>query len=131
MNKKIITLVFLSIILSMPLSARSLVIHYTSGSTTNILLSDEPTITFNGDSLMIRTINANMSISMVEAKYYTYSNITTGIGNVNDNVLKKDAEIYSLNGVLLIKGNTVDIDSLPKGVYIIKSGKETIKISKR
>lgn len=67
---------------------------------------------------------------------YNYNQIsfttaaTSGIADTKANGTQQPVRIYSLSGVLLDsqQGTKADLSRLPKGVYIVKTGKETKKI---
>lgn len=64
---------------------------------------------------------------------YSYSSITfttasaSGIENVDGALTMQDIRIYSLSGTLVDtqKATSADLSQLPKGVYIVKTGKNT------
>ena len=118
-------------------------------------LSDQPVTTFVNGNLVINTTNTTMEYPLKDILRYTYEGVNTGIESLeNENSvfvkqeqdklsltnLKKGTEVYlyNINGRLLdIKRSNgtdavvISISSHPQGVYIVKTGTETIKLLKR
>ena len=124
-------------------------------STVLFALAEKPITTFSNNMLVIKTSTATVEYPLAEVQRYTYEGVETGIESIDsDNGvlvkqeknklslanLKAGAEVrlYNSSGSLLqiVKSNGTDpvvisLSSRPQGVYIVKSGNETIKLMKR
>jgi len=118
-------------------------------------LADMPETTFEGELLVIKTKNAKAEYYLYNILRYTYESITNAIDlmpndrsiNINregDAVIFENlregstVQVFAANGVLLetqtATGSqplTVSIGQRPAGVYIVKSGSETIKLMRQ
>lgn len=122
-----------------------------SGSPIVIALSEHPIITYTDNTLHIKTANESIDIPVDEFSGAVFSE-TTDIkfikdpqlqmneGNICFNQLPPDSKVVvcAANGVEVMtatvdsNGQTVvEIGNLPKGVYIIKSAKQSIKITNK
>jgi len=124
-------------------------------STVLFALAEKPITTFSNNMLVIKTSTATVEYPLAEVQRYTYEGVETGIESIDsDNGvlvkqeknklslanLKAGAEVrlYNSSGSLLqiVKSNgtepvVISLSSRPQGVYIVKSGNETIKLMKR
>ena len=124
-------------------------------STVLFALAEKPVTTFSNNMLVIKTSTATVEYPLAEVQRYTYEGVETGIESIDsDNGvlvkqeknklslanLKAGAEVrlYNSSGSLLqiVKSNgtepvVIPLSSRPQGVYIVKSGNETIKLMKR
>ena len=124
-------------------------------STVLFALAEKPVTTFSNNMLVIKTSTATVEYPLAEVQRYTYEGVETGIESIDsDNgVLVKqeknklslrnlkageEVRLYSSSGSLLqiVKSNgtepvVISLSSRPQGVYIVKSGNETIKLMKR
>ncbi len=124
-------------------------------STVLFALAEKPVTTFSNNMLVIKTSTATVEYPLAEVQRYTYEGVETGIESIDsDNGvlvkqeknklslanLKAGAEVrlYNSSGSLLqiVKSNgtepvVISLSSRPQGVYIVKSGNETIKLMKR
>ena len=124
-------------------------------STVLFALAEKPVTTFSDNKLVIKTSSATIEYPLADIQRYTYEGVETGIESIeSDNSmlvkqekdklslanLKAGAEVrlYNSSGSLLqiVKSNgtepvVISLSSRPQGVYIVKSGKETIKLMKR
>lgn len=131
-----------------------LIVHLKTGAYISIPVENTPKVMFEDEIMMIGT--ESVQVRNV-AKYTFGANLEDGIDNViADNALQIDAKdidkgiivagnyncqdvrLYNTNSVELSFHKTVngrnlvvDMSSLPKGVYLLVIGGETIKIHKR
>ena len=124
-------------------------------STVLFALAEKPVTTFSDNKLVIKTSSATIEYPLADIQRYTYEGVETGIESIesdNSMLVKQEKDklslrnlkageevrLYSASGhllqVLKSKGSepvVISISSRPQGVYIVKSGKETIKLMKR
>lgn len=124
-------------------------------STVLFALAEKPVTTFSGNKLIIKTSTATVEYPLAEVQRYTYEGVETGIESIesdNSMLVKQEKDklslrnlktgeevrLYSSSGSLLqiVKSNgtepvVISLSSRPQGVYIVKSGNETIKLMKR
>ena len=156
--RRIITLslfVFMAFMTATAQNGPQLKVWKKDGSTVLYALSEQPVTTFSDNKLVIKTSNTTVEYPLAEVQRYTYEGVETGIESIDsDNGvlvkqeknklslanLKAGAEVrlYSSSGSLLqiVKSNgtepvVISLASRPQGVYIVKSGNETIKLMKR
>lgn len=125
-----------------------LVVFLKSGTKVMLPVSDEPKITFDGT--VMRVGNGDYQIENVQ-KWMVGEPELLGIENATDKESiayrdglltisdSADIHVYNAAGVeqpVKVKMQdmgirTADLSALPAGVYMIKAGKETLKIQKR
>lgn len=155
-------LLFLFIILLTAYNVQSttknyLVVETTNGDMYSFGFSDEPIITFEKQSMKIKSKGDSHSFEISDVKEYTFSETekTTGIENVQANELRINNDA---NGQVIIEGiqpNSkvrlfsidgkehmsnistsddrvhINLDSLPKGIYIVSVNSKSFKIYKK
>lgn len=125
-----------------------LVVFLKSGTKVTLPISDEPKITFDGT--VMRVGNGDYQIENVR-KWMVGEPELLDIENATDkgDIMYRDGiltvggsasvHVYNAAGVeqsVSVKNQgaglrTADLSALPAGVYVIKAGKETLKIQKR
>ncbi len=145
-----------SLVLMTSFVARSseLRIHLKNGGDLSFILDTKPVITFEGESLIVQCEDASYSAYLYEILYYEYIEIATDIESYQkkeDNLIIIDGHIlyskfpngsnvrvYSLDGMMLgsykiDNGGYVDLNltSLPKGIFILKTPLTSIKIANK
>lgn len=132
----------------------SLVIWKTNGERINILLNENPKVTFTENEMTITTKMNKVSFSATDVIRFTYEDIPTGINNVakgNDAMFSIEDEylnlsnlsqsslihIYRTDGTLLstAKANSngsakINIANFASGIYIVKTSVGNFKIHK-
>lgn len=136
--------------------ASRLVVWQKNGEKAYFDLATEPETTFGGGVLTIKAGTASVSYQLSNILRYTYENVkVTGIETLPSTYSVKVSErgdevtfrnlkagtlvnLYDLSGVLLeqrtsqdLRPVTISVVNRPTGVYIVKSGNETIKLLKR
>ena len=105
-----------------------LVFETAGGAKTSVAIS-EGTITIADGQL---TIGGQIFALSDLSKMY-FSTTTTGIAEVavDDNLNDIGCvDVYDLNGrKVLSEGDSESLSSLPKGIYIVKSGRKTYKVA--
>ena len=156
--RRIITLslfVFMAFMTATAQNGPQLKVWKKDKSTVLFALAEKPVTTFSNNMLVIKTSTATVEYPLAEVQRYTYEGVETGIESIDsDNGvlvkqeknklslanLKAGAEVrlYNSSGSLLqiVKSNgtepvVISLSSRPQGVYIVKSGNETIKLMKR
>jgi len=105
-----------------------LVFETAGGAKTSVTIS-EGTITIADGQLTI----GGHTFALSDLSKMYFSTTTTGIvevavdDNLNDNGC---VDVYDLNGrKVLSEGDSESLSSLPKGIYIVKSGRKTYKVA--
>ena len=105
-----------------------LVFETAGGAKTSVTIS-EGTITIADGQLTI----GGHTFALSDLSKMYFSTTTTGIAevavddNLNDNGC---VNVYDLNGrKVLSEGDSESLSSLPKGIYIVKSGRKTYKVA--
>lgn len=159
MRKK--TLLILLAMLMIPLwqatAGTALVVKYTDGTAkTTFLLSQKPEISFLEGTMYIKSGDGDFSFELSEVEDFHFADEGAGIKSTpldNDgsyvemldgNVVKiggngsRKVAVYDMNGkVTAAKVSTVgdiatiSLGNIPNGIYIIKYGNKSIKISKK
>lgn len=105
-----------------------LVFETAGGAKTSVAIS-EGTISIADGQLTI----GGHTFALSDLSKMYFSTTTTGIAevavddNLNDNGC---VDVYDLNGrKVLSEGDSESLSSLPKGIYIVKSGRKTYKVA--
>jgi len=155
MKKILLTATLMAFITSWSFAEPQLKVWKKDKSTVLFALAEKPVTTFSDNKLVIKTSSATIEYPLADIQRYTYEGVETGIESIDsDNGvlvkqeknklslanLKAGAEVrlYNSSGSLLkiVKSNgtepvVISLSSRPQGVYIVKSGNETIKLMKR
>ncbi len=138
MKKKIIILSFLLGIMALPLMAdndgQAIVLQMSDGTTMSYQLSADPVITFDGDNLVLETTEDELTAPYKKVISFAYTGVSTGVGKVAATGNSAPASVYTADGKLvknIRKGEVLNTEELPQGVYIVKSGKNVHKIVKK
>ena len=149
-----ITVLLLSVLCISSVKAQTLVIWQKDGSKAYYSLDELPKTTFTLDDLVITTNTSTINFPLQSILRYTYEKGTVGIDNVtsqgisvihrgNDIIVTglpkgKTIAIYSVDGKALLSrlsdGNTrqtLSLDKIPTGVYVIKAETVNYKFMKR
>ena len=138
MKKKTLILAFLLGIVSLPLMANNdgpcIVFQMSDGTTMSYLLSDDPVITFDGDNLVLKTIKDDLTAPYKKIISFSYTGVSTGVAKVAVTGKTTSTFIYTAEGKLFMKlhkGEALNTEQLPQGLYVVKSGKNVHKIVKK
>ena len=132
-----------------------LVVWQKSGEKTYFELNEMPETTFEDGLLVIRSSKASASFQLENILRYTYEGVSPSAIDLLPSeravIIAKDGDgvtfrnlpdgtsvsVYSANGVLVEQRTatasqslTISIAKRPAGVYVVKAGKETIKLMK-
>lgn len=148
MKKFIPLMLMLLVPLSLFAAGKALKVSFTDGSSATYKLSETPKVTFSGADMLITTSTASTTHARSEVANLTFvdaSDDPTAIARVKDvnNITYRfdnnsfeadgaDISVYSTSGALVTEGkNAVSLQSLRSGIYIVKAGKQAIKINKK
>ena len=133
-------------------AGRSLVVEMTDGTRSAFLLSEKPEMTFEGGDLVFRSEEAEITVAREDFAYFHFENVevsmlersssgteaefvTTGVLRVRG-VRANAVAVYTLDGSTCavdksVEGDavTVSLRSLPRGVYVVRYGATSIKMS--
>lgn len=112
------------------------------GSKTYYVVSAKPSVTFSGDNMDIRTIDASVSMKRSDVASIRISeDVTSIIANPGDtqefvgytaNRLTapgKQIEVFTLDGRLAATGfESLSTEDFRPGVYAVRAGKQTLRI---
>ena len=150
--KSRLLLILLSVVtLSAYADDARIVIKQKSGNETVLALASNPVITFSGDDMVITSSLNTISIPLADVDSYTFNDGTTAIrplvdapqyvnGHVIFSGLAKGAEvsIYTFDGRIVRRQSAdatgyadVSLGSLPKGVYVVRTPNNSIKITNK
>ena len=129
---------------------KSLFVSFTDGTRVEFALSTTPDISFADDKMTVTTTATTASYELWTVSTFTYGATTTGISQtetgrmaIEGNHIAIDGSnnkvtAYSIDGkaatvTVSVAGDktVVSLDTLPKGVYIIKVNDKAIKITRR
>ena len=132
-----------------------LVVWQKSGEKTYFELNEMPETTFEDGMLVIRSSKTTAYYQMVNILRYTYEGVGTSITDLQPSehavIIAKDGDgvtfrnlpggtsvcVYATNGILVEQRTatagqplSISVAQRPAGVYVVKAGKETIKLMK-
>ena len=157
--KKLLLLfmLFMSVRIQATDKVPGIIIELSSGKTIEIALANSPKMVFDGKKVQLTSTNENAeyeSFDIKKVKVGEVDNVDTGIkgiqvekGQINAErgfvrltgfPANEEISLFSLGGVLIrtfrtdANGScTIDVQTLPLGITIIKTQNESIKISRR
>ena len=137
-------------------SADDMVLHVwqTDGQVLKIKLDQEPTTSYDDGQLVITTLTNTLSFPLENVKRYTYANNASGLDalNATEVTFSGDGETITLTGLKpgtevalynvagqMLHSTVADssnrvsatVSNLPTGVYVVKAGNITYKITKQ
>ncbi len=140
----------LGCILAHAASGKSLFVSFSDGTRVEFALSDTPDVSFANDMMTVTTTGTTASYELWTVTTFTYGTSTTGISQtetgrttIEGNHILVDGSAnkvtaYSIDGkaapvTTSVAGDktVVSLDTLPKGVYIVKINGKAIKITRR
>jgi hypothetical protein len=144
--RKILFLLFLSV--SVIMSAESITIKQKSGNKTILDLSTNPIITFSGENMVVTNDFTSIMLPLDDIDSYVVGNVNTGILEMADTPEYHDGHVmfkgivegttvfvHSIDGKMIHKFTSdgsgileVNIGIFPKGVYIITTTENQIKV---
>ena len=137
-------------------AAKYMTLVFADGSEQSLLLSTQPAVSFNRTKLIVKFYNpvagqTDLNFNKQEVKKYFFSDEATGVASitndkdamsVQDNRIvvrgaKGAVGVFRTDGtqvqtVVKADGDTVviELDNLANGTYIVRAGKNVVKIAK-
>ncbi|MBQ7742753.1 MAG: T9SS type A sorting domain-containing protein [Bacteroidaceae bacterium] len=141
--KKIFLLILMAVMVngwwSMANAQSTLNIHTTTNGTVCFTFAEKPQVTFPSTEVMqIASTTVTVEFPYSEVEKITFNDedpTAVQTLTVRDNT--NEVRIYDLNGRLVRRNRSrdgavsVDLSTLPVGVYIVKDGKRTYKVKKQ
>lgn len=127
-----------------------LVVETNDGMTYSYVLAEKPRLSFNDTDMIITSADADASFARTDIKNFRFEDVETGIAEMKAN----SQRMTYLNGIVTIEGNgpvslydtagrqlmsgkasdsesvSINTNAYPQGTYIVRCGKQTMKIKK-
>lgn len=137
--KRTILLTALSLLLggASCFAQNTLNVHQKDGAIVSYAFSEQPLVTYTDEGIHLVTTKVEVDYPMANLEKFTFSDDPNGINEIRTAGATSDIRIYALNGKLLKTvrqqegAATFSTDELPQGVYIIKNGETTYKVTKK
>ena len=117
---------------------QTLNIHTTTQGVVSFAFTEQPTMTFTTkDVLTVSTESMSVDFPFIEVEKVTFENATDGVETLTVRDGDGQLLIFDLSGKLVRQGRAtehgaiVNLSTLRPGVYIVKDGKRTYKVTKR
>lgn len=146
---KLLGLLFVSVTGGIDVFAQNaLVLETNDGETYSYVLANKPQLTFNATEMLISSDDASASFTRTDIKNFRFEEVANAIKDV-----KADGQRMSyLHGVVTVDGTdkvilydisgrqilskraadgesvTIDLNNQPSGTYIVRSGKQSLKV---
>ena len=137
-------------------AAKYMTLVFADGSEQSLLLSTQPTVSFNRTKLIVQFDNpvagqTGLNFNKQEVKKYFFSDEATGMASITNDKdamsvqgnrivvrgAKDTVSMFRTDGtqvqtVVKVDGDTVvvSLDGLANGTYIVRAGKNVVKIAK-
>ena len=137
-------------------AAKYMTLVFADGSEQSLLLSTQPTVSFNRTKLIVKFYNpvagqTDLNFNKQEVKKYFFSDEATGVASITNDkdamsvqgnrIVVRGAKgavgVFRTDGtqvqtVVKTNGDTVviELDNLANGTYIVRAGKNVVKIAK-
>lgn len=141
MKKFTLSLAALCICGGMFAAPTALSVNLKDGTKATYALSDKPKVTFSGSDMLITAASASTTYALADVATFTFSEIAAVDDVISDSdvVYRYDGEtfeceghdirVFNLSGAQLLEGrDSVSLESLAKGVYVVLAGKQAIKV---
>lgn len=156
MKKLLLTLLFGASCMLPASAAKYMTLVFADGSEQSLLLSTQPTVSFNRTKLIVKFYNpvagqTDLNFNKQEVKKYFFSDEATGVASITNDKdamsvqgnrivvrgAKDTVSVFRTDGtqvqtVVKTDGDTVvvSLDGLANGTYIVRAGKNVVKIAK-
>lgn len=156
MKKLLLTLLFGASCMLPASAAKYMTLVFADGSEQSLLLSNYPTVSFNSTQLIVQFYDAvagqtEVNFNKQEVKKYFFSDEATDVESIADTQTgmsvqgnrivvrgaKGAVDVFRTDGtqvqtVVKTDGDTVviELDNLANGTYIVRAGKNVVKIAK-
>lgn len=137
MFKRSLTILSLFLCAAACFAQNTLNVHQKDGTVVKYGFSEKPTVTYTDTGIHLTTTKVEVDYPFANLDMFTFSDEASAIDVLKTEMANDDVRIYNTNGVLLKTVKQSDgavsfsTSELPKGIYIIKNGKTTYKITKR
>ena len=137
-------------------AAKYMTLVFADGSEQSLLLSTQPAVSFNRTKLIVKFYNpvagqTDLNFNKQEVKKYFFSDEATGVASITNDKdamsvqgnrivvrgAKDTVSVFRTDGtqvqtVVKTDGDTVviELDNLANGTYIVRAGKNVVKIAK-
>lgn len=156
MKKLLLTLLFGASCMLPASAAKYMTLVFADGSEQSLLLSTQPAVSFNRTKLIVKFYNpvagqTDLNFNKQEVKKYFFSDEATGVASITNDKddmsvqgnrivvrgAKGAVSVFRTDGtqvqtVVKVDGDTVviELDNLANGTYIVRAGKNVVKIAK-
>jgi hypothetical protein len=145
MKKSILTLLLLFCQTFLFAEGSALLVTLKDGKKAGYILSQKPSVTFEGAKLIIIVDDVSTDYDMADVSGFTFVDASeineikdlkhgdTLFEYLNGTIRSEgsDIHVYTLDGKLLKSGkSTISLIGQPSGVYVVKMNRQTIKIKK-
>lgn len=156
MKKLLLTLLFGASCMLPASAAKYMPLVFADGSEQSLLLSTQPIVSFNRTKLIVKFYNpvagqTDLNFNKQEVKKYFFSDEATGVASITNDKdamsvqgnrivvrgAKDTVGVFRTDGtqvqtVVKADGDTVviELDNLANGTYIVRAGKNVVKIAK-
>lgn len=156
MKKLLLTLLFGASCMLPASAAKYMTLVFADGSEQSLLLSTQPIVSFNRTKLIVKFYNpvagqTDLNFNKQEVKKYFFSDEATGMASITNDKdamsvqgnrivvrgAKDTVSVFRTDGtqvqtVVKADGDTVviELDNLANGTYIVRAGKNVVKIAK-
>lgn len=156
MKKLLLTLLFGASCMLPASAAKYMTLVFADGSEQSLLLSTQPIVSFNRTKLIVKFYNpvagqTDLNFNKQEVKKYFFSDEATGMASITNDKdamsvqgnrivvrgAKDTVSVFRTDGtqvqtVVKVDGDTVvvSLDRLANGTYIVRAGKNVVKIAK-
>ena len=156
MKKLLLTLLFGASCMLPASAAKYMTLVFADGSEQSLLLSTQPTVSFNRTKLIVKFYNpvagqTGLNFNKQEVKKYFFSDVATGVASITNDKdamsvhgnrivvrgAKDTVSVFRTDGTQVqtevkTDGDTVviELDNLANGTYIVRAGKNVVKIAK-
>lgn len=138
MNKKFFASLLLLCCSLTAAAQQTLNIHTTTAGVISIAFDDQPNLTFpTPEVLMVTSSSMTVEFPFDEVERLTFDSATDAVETLTVREGDGAVLIYDLSGKLVRQGatskgsSTVDLATLRPGVYVVRDGKRTYKVTKR
>lgn len=120
------------------LAQNTLNIHQKDGAVVSYAFSEKPVVTYTGTGIHLSTSKVEVDYPFDNLLRFTFSDdVTIGIEQLRTTGASDDIRVYDVRGMLVKTIRQSDgtvgfsTNDLPRGIYIIKNGTTTYKITRR
>ena len=109
----------------------ALLITFTDGTTASYVLSEKPRVTFGQGTLLITSAGASAEYERTTVSRFTFVDAAElGIGPLTEGSMP--IEVFTPGGTLIVRGTgSVSLSGQPSGIYVVRSGRHTVKVVKK